>query len=240
MRINKLLALRLGISRREADEAIVAGRVAISGAKAPLGAAIAQGDVVSFDGTPLQTETALVYIMLHKPVGYVCSRRQQGSSTTIYALMPPKYHHLKPVGRLDRDSSGLLILTNDGDFAHRMTHPSFKKTKSYEIVLNKPLTLEDANHIRRGVHLPDGVSKLELRDKSQESRKSSTESAPTHDSSLMTHNSYVVAMHEGRNRQIRRTFGALGYAVTALHRTQFGDFELKNLKPGEFKKIQKA
>lgn len=215
-RLNKFLALHLGVSRRQADELIEKGRVSVSGTVATLGARLQSTDTVTVDGEPVDTQTAFVYLLLNKPVGYVCSRRAQGDTPTIYALLPEKYHSLKPVGRLDRDSSGLILLTNDGDFAQHMTHPSYYKIKQYEVELDKPLEPLHQQMINDfGVTLEDGPSKLTLEKQTDDRLQ------------------WVVTMHEGRNRQIRRTFAALGYTVTKLHRTNFGSYALRGLAAGE-------
>ena len=164
MRLNKYLAHATGISRREADELIARGRVIINGRTAELGQQIAPTDLLSVDGKNLGNTTPdYTYLLLNKPVGYVCSRKRQGDSPTIYELLPERYRALKPVGRLDRDSSGLLILTNDGDFAHRMTHPSFHKNKTYEVALDQDLQPLHRQMISDyGVDLEDGKSQLQL------------------------------------------------------------------------------
>lgn len=219
MRINKYLAHATGMSRRQADEAVAAGRVTIDGLTAEMGAHVAANTSVALDGTPVGAQQAYTYILLHKPTNYVCSRRRQGNTPTIYELLPPEYQALKPVGRLDKDSSGLILLTDDGDFAHRMTHPKFIKTKIYEVTLSKPLEpLHQQMISDYGITLEDGVSKFTVERLGQgEDNKR-----------------YQVTMHEGRNRQIRRTFGSLGYAVKKLHRISFGNYSLGDIKTGEF------
>jgi len=216
-RLNKYLAFHLGISRREADSAIEHGHVSLNDKKATLGDRYETGDVVLYKKKPVVVRNEHTYLAFHKPAGYVCSRKQQGESPTIYSLLPKEYHRLKPVGRLDRDSSGLLLLTDDGDFAHHMTHPSFYKTKIYEVALDSPLEPLHQQMISDfGITLEDGPSRLTL-ERLDDTRRT-----------------WRVTMHEGRNRQIRRTFAALGYTVTALHRTVFGSYMLSNLKPKEF------
>ena len=218
VRINKFLALHTGISRREADDAVAQGRVLIGGATAEMGSRVSPGDTVTLDGRVVSVKTAYTYLLLNKPVDYICSRRRQGDTPTIYELLPEQYRDLKPVGRLDKESSGLLLLTDDGDFAHRMTHPSFHKTKTYEVTISKdlePLHRQMISDI--GVTLEDGVSKLQLERLIEGDEKH-----------------WIVRMHEGRNRQIRRTFGGLGYAVKALHRTHFGNYSLGDIQPGSF------
>jgi 23S rRNA pseudouridine2605 synthase len=213
MRINKFVALATGMSRRAADQAIAEGRIAVNGWPATAGQQVTDEDQVSLDNHTLQ-KPAGTTIMLNKPVGYVVSRDGQGSQT-IYDLLPEKYQSLKPVGRLDKDSSGLLLLTNDGALAQELTHPKHHKQKVYEIELDKPLAPLHQQMINDvGIQLDDGPSQLQL-EKLDDARH------------------WRVRMHEGRNRQIRRTFHALGYEVTRLHRTQFGSYELKDLGSGQ-------
>ena len=221
IRLNKYLALQLGISRREADDLIDAGKVTVDGTLAILGSRLSKGSAVKVNGKPVVSDTKYRYLLFHKPAGYVCSRRAQGENPTIYDLIPAEYHTLKPVGRLDKDSSGLLLLTNDGDFAYRMTHPKFYKVKVYEVELDHDLEpLHQQMISDYGVQLEDGGSKLSLERLTDAGRKA-----------------WRVIMSEGRNRQIRRTFAALGYEVTALHRTNFGDYSLGDMKPGNVKVI---
>ena len=218
IRLNKHLAAGLGVSRREADELIASGKVTINGKSAVLGSRIDKNDKVCYNNKVVPFEDHFLYIAFHKPVGYVCSRRAQGSTPTLYDLLPAKYHKLKTVGRLDKDSSGLILLTNDGDFAFQMTHPKFRKTKVYEVELNKPLEpLHQQMISDYGVMLDDGPSQFKV-----------VKTAP---------NEYSVILTEGRNRQIRRTFAALGYHVTKLHRTSFGKYELGDLAPGRTTEI---
>lgn len=219
IRLNKFLAARLGLSRREADAAIAAGQVTVNGKPAQLGARIDKNDKVCYNGSMVSFETRLLYVAFYKPTGYVCSRRAQGSASTLYELLPARYRDLKTVGRLDKDSSGLILLTNDGDFAYRMTHPRFRKEKVYEVTLDHSLApLHQQEIADFGVQLPDGVSRFGVvRDERDDSRRS-----------------FIVTLSEGRNRQIRRTFAALGYTVTRLHRVQFGPYALAGLKPGEY------
>lgn len=217
-RLNKYLALQLGISRREADLLIEKGSVTINDRPATLGARFALGDSIMVKGKPVTADTGLQYIALHKPVGYVCSRKAQGDAPTVYSLLPDKLHTLKLVGRLDKDSSGIILLTNDGDFAYRMTHPKFAKTKVYKVRLDHELEpLHQQMISDYGVQLEDGTSKLSLMRLSDDHRKD-----------------WQVTMAEGRNRQIRRTFDSLGYAVKKLHRVQFGNYSVDDIKPGQF------
>lgn len=222
-RLNKYIATNFGVSRREADLLIQQGKVMINGTKAEIGQRVEDGDKVTISGKNV-AEQKLIYLALNKPAGYVCSRKRQGDTPTIFELLPEKYQNLKNVGRLDRDSSGLILLTNDGDFAFQMTHPKFVKTKIYEVKIDRELEpLHQQMIADFGVQLPDGRSQLGLARMSDNNRLE-----------------WQVTMSEGRNRQIRRTFDALGYKVVALHRIKFGNYELADLPEGEFIEVQKA
>ncbi|MFZ2275774.1 MAG: pseudouridine synthase [Candidatus Nanogingivalis sp.] len=218
-RLNKFLALQLGVSRRQADELISSGKISINGKKAELGARFLDSDEIKLGDKIISSKKQeFVYLLMNKPRGYVCSRKKQGENETIYAILPKKYHSLKPVGRLDKDSSGLLLLTNDGDFAFRMTHPKFRKIKEYLVELDASLApLHQQMIADFGINLPDGKSQLGLERLDDERKK------------------WKVSMSEGRNRQIRRTFAAVGYEVCELHRTVFGAYFLpEDLPSGEF------
>lgn len=218
IRLNKYLAFQLGISRREADEYIERGQVTANGEVVQLGAQAAKDAVITVKGSIIGGHVVHEYLIFNKPAGYVCSRKQQGDAPTIYDLVPAEYKSLKTVGRLDKDSSGLIILTNDGDFAFQMTHPKFYKVKVYGVHLDKDLApLHQQMISDHGITLDDGPSKFEL-ERVQDDRR----------------DMWRISMSEGRNRQIRRTFSALGYTVTALHRTDFGPYTLGDLKPSEF------
>lgn len=222
MRLNRFIANATGMSRRAADQAIEQGSVSVDGRTAEKGQDLASDAVVTLNGKALSLPKRHTTIMLNKPAGYIVSREGQGSKT-IYELLPPDLQRLKPVGRLDKDSSGLLLLTDDGALAQELTHPKHQKEKSYEVELNKPLSHSDKTKIEQGITLDDGVSSFKLE--------------PT---SPGQHN-WRVTMHEGRNRQIRRTFGALGCEVTKLHRTRFGKYSLpRNLHSGNYRSITTA
>lgn len=223
-RLNKFLALQLGISRRQADELIEKGRISINGKTAQLGERFKAGDEIKLGEKIIsKTREEKKYIIFNKPRGYVCSRKKQGENETVYAILPKEFSVLKPVGRLDKDSSGILLLTNDGDFAFQMTHPKFRKVKEYLVSLDTPLQPIHQQMIADfGINLPDGKSQLGL-ERLDDSRKN-----------------WKVIMSEGRNRQIRRTFSAIGYEVKELHRTVFGSYILpKDLNFGDFRKVEK-
>lgn len=222
IRLNKFLAEKVGLSRREADNLIADGKVLVNQQTAVLGARISETDEIICDGKIISTKKPeYIYLMLNKPVGYVSSRKAQGEVPTLYELLPEKYQKLKTVGRLDKNSSGLILLTNDGDFAFKHTHPKFYKLKTYLVELDQTLAPLHQQEISDfGIHLEDGLSKLFLTKLDEDRLK------------------WQVEMSEGRNRQIRRTFAALGYKVVKLHRIEFGHYKLGDLKTGEFKLVE--
>lgn len=222
IRLNKFLAERLGMSRREADDIIAAGKVLVNDEPAALGARVDKTDKVCYNNSIVPFEAEFSYIAFNKPIGYVCSRRAQGDAPTIYDLLPENMKSLKTVGRLDKDSSGIILLTNDGDFAFEMTHPKFYKEKVYEVSLDRELAPLHQQMISDfGVQLEDGMSKFVV----------------VHEKG--GRNELKVVLSEGRNRQIRRTFAALGYRVVKLHRTQFGKYGLSGLPEGQWEKVRK-
>src|ERR1035437_2445612 len=215
MRINKYVAFASGMSRRSADKAIDDHHVLVNGVITEAGIQVSDQDTILLDDKPLRLPEEVTTILLNKPAGYICSRNGQGGKT-IYDLLPIHMHKLKPVGRLDKDSAGLLLLTNDGQLANQLTHPSFQKIKIYKVELNKKLEPLHRQMITdMGIQLEDGPSKFNLERIDQDNDKV-----------------WQVIMHEGRNRQVRRTFDALGYKVFKLHRTQFGNYELGTVKSG--------
>ena len=222
MRLNKFIAHATGISRREADELIRTGNVVVNGKAADLGCDVdPNDDTVTVNNQLVKLPTEHTTIMLNKPVGYVCSRNAQARGVkTIYELLPDQYKALKTVGRLDKDSTGLILLTDDGDLAHQLTHPSFAKTKEYIVELDHALAPLHQQMISDfGINLDDGPSQLLLERLNDERTK------------------FNITMHEGRNRQIRRTFAALGYQVVSLHRISFGSYQLGDLPSGEYKRV---
>lgn len=223
MRLNKFIAHATGISRREADELIRTGNVVVNGKAPDLGCDVnPDDDTVTVNNQLVKLPTEHTTIMLNKPVGYVCSRNAQAKGVkTIYELLPDQYKTLKTVGRLDKDSTGLILLTDDGDLAHQLTHPSFAKAKEYIVELDHALAPLHQQMISDfGINLDDGPSQLLLERLNDERTK------------------FNITMHEGRNRQIRRTFAALGYQVKSLRRTTFGPYALGDLASGKWLTIK--
>ncbi|HEX8182102.1 MAG TPA: pseudouridine synthase [Candidatus Saccharimonadales bacterium] len=220
MRLNKYIALSTGLSRRAADDAVYRNRVLVNGRPPTSGQQVTDADVVTLDSQRITPPVNTITIMLNKPAGYVCSREGQGNKT-VYELIPEEFHVLKSVGRLDKDSSGLLLMTNDGNLAQELTHPKYQKTKIYEVTLDKPLMPLHRQMITdHGISLADGRSKLQV-DRLYDGDDTQ----------------WQITMHEGRNRQIRRTFEALGYNVVTLHRTNFGTYSLYDLGLGNYKQL---
>jgi 16S rRNA pseudouridine516 synthase len=217
MRINQFVASSSGLSRRAADAAVAAGRVRINGQLATLGQTVDVSDFVALDDQPLTLISTHIYLMLNKPVGFVSSRVRQGTGQTLYELLPERFHKLRIAGRLDRDSSGLIILTSDGNFIQNLTHPSSDKLKTYELTLSAPISATDRTKLEHGVLLKDGPSRIRI--------------------VAATGRSLTVTIGEGRNRQLRRTFGALGYRIDRLHRTHIGSFNLGDLPSGTWTEI---
>lgn len=216
MRLNKFLADNTELSRRKADTAIENGRAKVNETVAVLGTVVAAGDKVFLDGKPVESTNTgnKVTILLNKPVGYVCSKNGQGNPT-VYEFLPDDYQGLNIAGRLDKDSSGLVVLTNDGKLLNELTHPSNNKEKIYEVTLERELTPDDMSKLIKGVDIGDNrPSKFKNIKKISE-------------------NTYEVVLEEGRNRQIRRSFEAINYKVSQLHREQLGQYHLGKLKDKE-------
>jgi 23S rRNA pseudouridine2605 synthase len=215
MRINKYIAENSELSRRKADEAIKNGRVKINGNLARLGDTVSSNDELTIDGNIVKVENKkIVTILLNKPVGYVCSKDGQGSKT-VYDLLPEEYKELNIAGRLDKDSSGLVVMTNDGILLNELTHPSNNKEKIYEVEIDSELSAYEQSQLKNGVDIGDD-------------RPSSFKEVEN-----IGPKTYKVVLEEGRNRQIRRSFEALGFKVTGLKRIKIGKYELDKLKEKE-------
>ncbi len=220
IRLNKFIAERLNVSRRKADELISSGVISVNSAPGTVGQQVdPKLDTVLYNNLELPGAKPTLTILFNKPRGFVCSRNNQGSYT-IYDILPKEYHHLNPIGRLDKDSGGLLVLTNDGELNQQLSHPSFEKEKVYRVSINKPLHPGDVEILTNGVELEDGPSVLGIGNLNDDRKQ------------------MLVTLHEGRNRQIRRSFEALGYRVTKLIRQQFGEYSLSQVpKPRDILEI---
>lgn len=222
-RLNKYIASSGLCSRRKADELIESGVVTVNGKKVTeLGYSVLPKDKVFVSGKmihPVKHE----YYRFYKPAGYITTAEDEKGRKTIYDLLPENLHHLKPVGRLDKDSTGLIILTNDGELINELTHPSVKVPKLYRVVVNSAITQNDIDKMYKGIEIEPGkmayaqVDVLEI-DKT---------------STVME-----ILLYQGLNRQIRKMFEYLGYEVVSLKRIQHAILNLDGLKRGEFKPIK--
>ncbi len=223
MRLAKYLAHAGIASRRAAEDLIRAGRVTIDG-RTVLDPARDVGDVhrVTVDGEPLAGPESRVVYALHKPRGVVSTARDPQGRPTVVQLVPLDRRRLYPVGRLDAESTGLILLTNDGELAHRLTHPSFEVPRTYRArVAGPPLREPALQRLRDGVRLEDGVT------------------APARVRRLGAHE-LEITLHEGRNRQVRRMCEAVGHPVRSLTRIRFGPLELGDLQPGAHRRLSGA
>ena len=223
MRINKFLADKGIASRRHADEMISAGRVKINGVIATLGASVEETDEVTLDGQPIaQTEKKEEYYIMNKPKGVVCTVSDDRGRKTVMDLLPEGVGRVFPVGRLDYATEGLLILTNDGDMAFRLTHPKTEIPKTYMAKIEGTLTEKDLNPIRSGIEI-DGVLKKKCKAHIVETNKAYTK--------------VHVTITEGKNRQVRRMFEAIGKNVEFLKRVSIGQLKLSGLDRGQMRPL---
>ncbi|MFL5962292.1 MAG: pseudouridine synthase [Gaiellaceae bacterium] len=217
MRLNAWLA-RAGVaSRRKADELIKDGRVTVNGEPGQLNTFVQRTDDVLLDGQPLAKQQ-LAYVLLHKPAGVVTTASDpQGRSTVVDLIDLPT--RVVPVGRLDIDTTGALLLTNDGDLAHQLAHPKYQIDKVYVVQLWKQPTDGTLRKLAEGVNLEDGrTAPAEVR--------------------RLAGSTIELTIHEGRNRQVKRMFEAVGYRVKALHRSRYAHLTLKGLEPGQWRELE--
>lgn len=230
-RLQKYLA-RSGVSsRRGAEEMIREGRVRVNGSVVrEMGVKVAETDRVEVDGRAVEPERAL-WIILHKPAGYVTSRDDPQGRPTVYDLVPGRLHSLFHVGRLDLESEGLLLLTNEGEVANRLMHPSHEVDRVYDVdVVGVPdrATLRRLHH---GVELEDGLARAHTVD------VLATEGARG-GAGAEDHARLRITMREGRKREVRRLFDAVGHPVRRLVRVRLGPVELGDLPPGKWRELR--
>ena len=218
-RLQKWIA-RCGISsRRAAEELLRQGRVTLNGRVAGLGeSGDPERDILLVDGRPVAAAPEPVYLMLNKPRGYVTTLSDERGRKTAAELVADCGRRVFPVGRLDKDSEGLLLFTNDGDLTKQLTHPSYKKKKIYQVTLDKPLTRADMDRIAEGVTLEDGEIFADEISYVKENKQE-----------------VGIEIHSGRNRIVRRIFESLGYTVTKLDRVYYAGLTKKNLKRGAWR-----
>ena len=222
MRINKFIAESGVTSRRKADELINEGVVKINGKIAKLGDNVEGNDSVSVNGRPINVVKSFDYYIMNKPKGYVCTVKDDKDRKTVMNLLPSNVKRVFPVGRLDYDTEGLLILTNDGDLTYKLTHPKNEIPKTYLVKTEKPVSNEDLKKLCSGVVI-DGVKTKKCNVKLIETTKLGSK--------------LHITISEGRNRQIRKMFEAIGNCVDFLKRIKIGDLQLSGLDRGEVRKL---
>jgi len=216
MRLNAFLA-RSGISsRRGADKLIKAGSVRLNGRIAQLNDRVGETDKVEVDGKPIGAQQGK-YILLHKPIRTISSLKDPDGRQKVTDLIKIS-ERIVPVGRLDYMTSGLLILTNDGELAHKLMHPSSNIEKTYRLETKEPFPEEDISKLERGIELEDGIT------------------APAK-AKRVGPKSVEITIHQGRNRQVRRMVQALGLKLVNLERTKYAFLNLEGLKPGEWRNL---
>ncbi len=226
-RIQKVLANAGLASRREVERWLKQGRIVVNGLPAKLGDQLSGGEKVLLDGKPVRATAAgsnrRYHRIYYKPVGQITSRRDpEGRPTVFSSLKPPRHGRWVSVGRLDINTSGLLLLTSDGDLAHRLMHPSFEIEREYAVRLLGELSPVQLRALQSGVELDDGTASFDR---------------VRRDGGSGSNIWYRITMHEGRNREIRRVFDALGLAVSRLIRVRYGAIELGKLRRGESRSL---
>ena len=220
-RLQKVLASTGWGSRRVCEELIAEGRVTVNGEVAALGRRVdAEHDLIEVDGAPVGVRPGLVYYLLNKPAGVVTTAKDTHGRKTVVDLVPSE-PRVFPVGRLDADTEGLLLLTNDGDITHRITHPSHGVEKEYLVHVKGRLTAGQLRQLRDGVELDDGIT----------SPAQASQPAP---------GIIRLTIHEGRNRQVRRMCDAIGHPVLRLVRTRVGPITDRSLRPGDWRELSTA
>lgn len=226
-RLQKILAEAGVASRRAAERLLRAGRVSVNGRVARLGeSADPERDTVAVDGVPVGRESA-VYWLLHKPRGVITTARDPEGRPTVLGLVPDREHRLYPVGRLDRDTEGLLLLTNDGRVAHALLHPSHGSEREYRVTVAGRISAAALRRLAAGVELEDG--------RTAPARVGRAAFDPPTETSRFT-----LTLIEGRKRQIRRSLAALGHPVLRLVRVRMGPLELGDLAPGQARPLRPA
>lgn len=222
MRINKFLAECGVASRRGCDQLISAGKVTVNGKRASVGDDVSEQDEILVEGKPVSHKAVHCYYMMNKPKGYVCTVKDDKDRKTVMDLLPEGAGRVYPVGRLDYDTEGLLILTDDGDLAFRLTHPKNEIPKTYLVRIEGTIGDKELNRLRTGVEL-DGKLTNKSKVKVIETDKKYTK--------------LHVTINEGRNRQVRRMFEAVGKEIEFLKRIRIGDMGLGSLERGKVRKL---
>jgi len=243
-RISKVLAAAGVASRRGADELVAQGRVTVDGRPAELGQKVDPTiQALAVDGRPLRaTPPALVHVVLHKPPGVTSTARDRHAARTVVSLIPRDLAgdaRLYPVGRLDQDSEGLILLTNDGPWADAVLHPSHGVEREYAVAVRHPLDIDQGRALERGIELEEGTARLHgLREQTRtETRRLAELLAPPVDARLVW---YRATLEHGWKRQLRRMFGNAGAPVARLARVRIGSLRLEDLASGESRTLTPA
>jgi len=226
MRLNKYIAAAGVCSRRKADELIANGNVKINGAVVrEMGTQVEEGDVVSVNGKEIDADETKVYVAVNKPLGYITSMSDDKERPTVAELVSDIPQRLFPVGRLDYNTTGLLIMTNDGDLAYRLTHPKHEVGKTYIATVAGVLSKPRLAKLRKGIDIGGFItSPARVNVIKQNPRSAVVE----------------ITIHEGKNRQVRKMFAAVGNKVQSLERTAIGDIRLGRLLQGHYRKLTRA
>ena len=221
MRLNKYLAKAGIASRRKCDQFIENGKIMINGEIVTnFGYRVKGDDIVTFDGKVVSRDSDIIYI-LNKPKGYVCSNREQFKNKTVFDLIESD-KRLFTIGRLDRDTTGLLLITNNGDLSYKLTHPKFEIERRYYVVSAIDIDIDSCLKLKKGVRLEDGTyAKAHLKRLYKEKNKIY----------------WDISLNEGKNREIKKIFLHFGSKVVELHRYKFANIDLKSLKIGKYRKI---
>lgn len=215
VRLNRFLASSGVASRRACEALILEGRVEVNGKiVVDLATRIEEGDQVRLDGKPVRGRPPLT-VVLNKPRKYICTRSDPEGRDTVYKLLPKTFASLHYVGRLDYDSSGLLLLTSSGELTERLSHPRHQVEKEYEVLLDRPFPLEEIPSLLEGIHLTEGLARAESVERLSRRR-------------------LRIVLTQGYNRQIRRMLSKLGHKVARLERVRIGSLVLPELAPGDY------
>lgn len=223
VRLQKIIADRGFCSRRKAEDYITAGKVKVNHKVVDkLGSSFDPNCYIEVDGYPLARVGQKVYLAVNKPLGFICTASDPRDRKLVTQLVPPQYGRVFPIGRLDINSEGLILLTNDGDFANLVMHPSSSPDKVYEVKINKRLTKPEIEQLRNGIPLEDGM----------------TSPAQVREAGISIYNcTYEITIHEGRNREIRRMMEYLGKRVYSLKRISIGNIGLKDMPRGSYREV---
>lgn len=223
VRLNKFIAQSGLCSRRKADELIESGVVKVNGKTvSEMGFLVSKKDVITVNNKPVK-KSELTYIKYYKPAGYITTSEDEKGRKTIYDLLPEEVRELKPVGRLDKDSTGLLIMTNDGDLINKLTHPSVKIPKIYRVSAEGKLNLNDLETLAKGIEIEKG--KIAYADAMIVEYEGKT-------------TVLQITLYQGLNRQIRKMLDYIGHPVIALKRVSHGTINIQGMKKGQFKYIK--